>query len=107
MSPVVRRLADIQGGWAKVVDSSSGGSAFQVFLPDAGSRPAVAEPPPVDDDLSPTLQIVVDEVAPAPAARPTPEVEEPWEAASAEQILSQELRRLAELSGDERKGRGR
>ena len=79
-----------------------------MFLPDAGTRAAVAEPTPVDDDLSPTLQIMVDEVAAAPAARPAPEpAEEPWEAASAEQILSQELRRLAELSGDERKGRGR
>jgi hypothetical protein len=108
MSPVVRRLADIQGGWAKVEDSSSGGSAFQVFLPDAGTRAVVAEPAPVEDDLSPTLQIMVDEVAAAPVARPAPEPdEEPWEAASAEQILSQELRRLAELSGDERKGRGR
>jgi hypothetical protein len=98
MSPVVKRLADIHGGWAKVEDSSSGGSAFQVFLPDASNRPPV--PPPAE--TGPELQIVVDTPEPRPKPRPEPATEpaeEIWEAASAEQILSRELRRLAELSG--------
>ena len=106
MSPVVKRLADIQGGWARVEDSSSGGSAFQVFLPDASARPAPAPVPAPEDAAAPPLQIVVDEV-PQPAREAEPE-EAAWEASSAEQILSQELRRLAELSsGDQRQRRGR
>lgn len=89
MSPVVRRLAEIQGGWAKVESRDGGGSVFRVFLADAEA--------PVTDrasgDTAPALQIVIDDGA-APNA-------DGWEPAAAERILSQELRRLAELPADE------
>ncbi|HXF72937.1 MAG TPA: hypothetical protein VNO79_10060, partial [Actinomycetota bacterium] len=50
LSPVVLRLADLHGGWARVEGRPSGGSSFQVFLPErtpAGERGeaiAAAEP---------------------------------------------------------------
>ena len=34
LSPVVSKLADVMGGWAKVESRPSGGSAFRVYLPD-------------------------------------------------------------------------
>ena len=74
MSLVVLRFAEVQGGWAKVEDRESGGSAFRVFLPDAAPRAAKSE-----DDAP----IVVEDPADA------------WES-SAAQILVQELHRLAE-----------
>lgn len=87
MSPVVRRLAEVQGGWAKVEGRDGGGSAFTVFLPDlAGGVPRIADGPLEDaTEPAPTPDepIVVEEA---------PEIAEP----SAEQILSRELRRLAE-----------
>ncbi|MGE5226344.1 MAG: hypothetical protein ACM3OO_05665 [Planctomycetaceae bacterium] len=90
MSPVVRRFAELQGGWAKVETPEAGGSAFRVFIPDAEATQRAEQPPA--QQLAPELRIVVEESA----------TEEPWEAASAEQILSRELRRLAELPADER-----
>ena len=39
MSPVVRRFAEILGGWAKVESTERGGSSFRVFLPEAGRPP--------------------------------------------------------------------
>jgi hypothetical protein len=42
LSPVVKRFAEVQGGWASVEGSESGGSSFKVFLPDGaglGERP--------------------------------------------------------------------
>ncbi len=89
MSPVVRRFAELQGGWVKVETPEDGGSAFRVFLPDAGAKQGAEQQP--SEELAPELRIVVEEPA-----------EERWEAASAEQILSRELRRLAELPADER-----
>ncbi|HEY8018554.1 MAG TPA: hypothetical protein VIG53_03570, partial [Actinomycetota bacterium] len=85
MSPVVRRLAEILGGWAKVEGTEHGGSSFRVFIPDAGTAPKPV--PMTAPEPDPVLQIVVD-------AAPAPVVEEPWEP-SGEQILAQELRRLA------------
>ena len=82
MSPVVKRFAEVLGGWAKVESSEGGGSSFRVFLPDAAA-PEKAER--ADGAVTPALQIVVDE----------PGQQETWDP-SAEQILSQELRRLAE-----------
>jgi hypothetical protein len=90
MSPVVRRFAELQGGWAKVETPEAGGSAFRVFIPDAEAKQRSEQPP--SEELPPELKIVVEESA----------AEEPWEAASAERILSSELRRLAELPADER-----
>ena len=87
MSPVSRRLAELHGGWAKVQDREHGGSAFTVFLPDGGTPMAVAPDPVAEEtpatDVAPELQIVVDD-APEQHVEPT-----------GEQILAQELRRLA------------
>ncbi|HXF35550.1 MAG TPA: hypothetical protein VNO17_00025, partial [Actinomycetota bacterium] len=49
ISPVVIRLADLHGGWAKVEGRPSGGSSFKVFLPErapAPEEPASGEPVP-------------------------------------------------------------
>lgn len=74
LSPLITRFAEVQGGWATVESREQGGSAFRVFLPDGAPQAAKA------DDV----QIVVDEHQP-----------QEWEP-SAEQILVQELHRLAE-----------
>lgn len=84
LSPVVKRFAEIQGGWAKVEGRDEGGSAFRVYLPDAAGASGV----PADADLAPELRIVVDEP-------------EAWDPAAG-QILSDELRRLAELPAEDR-----
>jgi signal transduction histidine kinase len=81
MSPVVRRFAEVQGGWAKVESREGGGSIFRVHLPDAGIP---------EGTVPPELQIMVE--GPQDGAE-----EDPWEPTTAEQILSRELRRLAEL----------
>ncbi|HWO71477.1 MAG TPA: hypothetical protein VNP94_12095 [Actinomycetota bacterium] len=49
LSPVVLRLADLHGGWARVEGRSTGGSSFQVFLPErapAGEDEPQALPEP-------------------------------------------------------------
>jgi len=86
MSPVAKRLAELHGGWAKVQDRDGGGSAFTVFLPDGGTPVAVAPEPEERpaQEVAPELRIVVDDAAPEASLEPT-----------GEQILSQELRRLA------------
>lgn len=86
MSPVARRLAELHGGWAKVESREHVGSAFTVYLPDGGA-PVAAGPGPAEAPVkapAPELQIVVDDTAP----------EQRFEL-TGEQILSQELRRLA------------
>jgi hypothetical protein len=46
LSPMLRRLAEVQGGWAKVANREGGGSEVQVFLPAGGaSAPATPEEP--------------------------------------------------------------
>jgi chromosome segregation ATPase len=50
LSPMVRRLAEVQGGWAKVKPREGGGSAFLVSLPAGGGRTAAPE---LDDDDHP------------------------------------------------------
>ena len=84
LSPVVKRFAELQGGWAKVEGRDEGGSAFRVYLPDA----AGASQDAADADLAPELRIVVEEP-------------EAWDPAAG-QILSDELRRLAELPAEDR-----
>ena len=37
LSPMVRRLAEVQGGWAKVAPGTAEAAAFQVFLPGRGT----------------------------------------------------------------------
>jgi signal transduction histidine kinase len=92
MSPVVKRLAEVMGGWAKVEGRDGGGSAFKVFLPDAAAPEAADRP---EQPANPALRIVVDEPA-----------QEGWEP-NAEQILSQELRRLAEQESNQTKSGSR
>ncbi len=86
ISPVVRRFAEVQGGWAKIEARENGGTAFRVFLPDTGSPAASSGG---HDDLAPELRILVDDSA--ESVQP----EESFEA-QAGRILSEELRRLAE-----------
>jgi His Kinase A (phospho-acceptor) domain len=84
LSPVVRRFAEVQGGWARVEARDGGGSSFRVFLPDGG---------PAGPDGR------ADDVRRGAAGAGGDEVqiveEEPWDP-SAEQILVQELHRLSE-----------
>ncbi len=88
MSPVVQRLAEVHGGWARVEGRESGGSSFQVFLPDGGRESAADGEAPSAE----TLQIVVNAPTPTP---PAPEPEEtPW-SQSEEALLVQELHRLS------------
>jgi hypothetical protein len=74
MSPVVRRFAEVQGGWAKVEAGEGGGSAFRVFLPDAAPERAAGD-----------VQVLVDEGQAEPVR---------WEPEGAK-LLVQELHRLA------------
>jgi signal transduction histidine kinase len=78
LSPMVRRLAEVQGGWAKVAPREGGGAAFQVFLP-AGGPGGTPTPDPVDGDQP------VEEVA-----------DEPNHWVQAEQALVRELRELSQ-----------
>jgi hypothetical protein len=90
MSPVVQRLAEVHGGWAKVEGREGGGSSFQVFLPDGARPDAGADTGPPSAE---TLQIVVN-APPPPAEEAEPEPETPW-SQSEEALLVQELHRLS------------
>ena len=80
LSPMVRRLAEVQGGWAKVAPREGGGAAFQVFLPAGG--PGGAPPPEVESvDGEP---------------EPEPVEDEPNHWVKAEQALVRELRELSQ-----------
>ena len=92
ISPVVRRFAEIQGGWIKAEPVEGGGAAFRVFLPDGAGTGASA---------APALQITVQELETETGA--DTEVDgEVWEAEAAHQTLAAELRRVA-LQGDRKK----
>jgi hypothetical protein len=81
LSPMVRRLAEVQGGWAKVEGRDGGGSAFQVFLPAGG--PGGTAPPPEADE--------------APPEPVTEDIEhDPNHWVKAEQALVRELRQLSQ-----------
>ena len=78
LSPMVRRLAEVQGGWAKVAPREGGGAAFQVFLP-AGGPGGTPGSEPVEGD------------------QPVEEVkDEPNHWVQAEQALVRELRELSQ-----------
>ena len=90
LSPVVKRFAEIQGGWASVGTREDGtGSLFRVFLPDGGISGAGAE----DASQQPgtDLRIVVDD-----AGITDPEVG-PW-GEDDQDMLVREIGRLAEPS---------
>jgi signal transduction histidine kinase len=78
LSPMVRRLAEVQGGWAKVAPREGGGAAFQVFLP-AGGPGGTPPPEPVEGDQA------VEEIK-----------DEPNHWVQAEQALVRELRELSQ-----------
>jgi chromosome segregation ATPase len=82
-SPMVRRLAEVQGGWAKVEPrEGGGGTAFRVFLPHGGPDGA-----PSDDEF----------VEPAEVSTPEDAVEQdPNHWVKAEQALVRELRELSQ-----------
>ncbi|HEX5936177.1 MAG TPA: hypothetical protein VFZ75_00585 [Actinomycetota bacterium] len=82
LSPMVRRLADVQGGSAKVGDRDGGGTAFQIFLPATDHAGAA----------------VTDEAADPPAepVAGDPEAEDPNHWVKAEQALVRELRQLSQ-----------
>ena len=90
ISPVVRRFAEIQGGWIKAEPVEGGGAAFRVFLPDGAGTGASA---------APALQITVQELETETGTEVDGEV---WEAEAAHQTLAAELRRVA-LQGDRKK----
>jgi len=96
LSPVVARLADVMGGWAKVESRPSGGSAFRVYLPDQSGAGVKTTAKPED-----TLQITVEnptaEEAPAePVDFSEVGDDDPW---AAGQLLVQELQRLSHQEG--------
>jgi hypothetical protein len=78
LSPMVRRLAEVQGGWAKVKPREGGGSAFLVSLP-AGGAGRTAAPEPDEDDRA--------------AEEPK---DDPNHWVKAEQALVRELRELSQ-----------
>ena len=81
LSPMVRRLAEVQGGWAKVAPRDGGGAAFQVFLP-AGGPGGTPSPEPVEGDQP------VEDVKDVK--------DEPNHWVQAEQALVRELRELSQ-----------
>ena len=94
LSPVVKRFAEVQGGWAGVQSREEGGSRFQVFLPDGGPNGEAARPRETGEEAgvelgveSPgDLQIMVN------APRPP---DEPWTGNPNEELLVQELHHLS------------
>jgi hypothetical protein len=82
ISPVVERLAEVHGGWAKVETSPSGGSAFRVFLADAPRPSTEVEEGAQVDPVTGEPPIVVSEGG-------------AWNDGSDDQLLVQELHRLS------------
>jgi hypothetical protein len=79
LSPMIRRLAEVQGGWAKVAPRDGGGAAFQVFLPAGGTGGPASEPG--DGEADEPVAAVKDE---------------PNHWVQAEQALVRELRELSQ-----------
>jgi hypothetical protein len=96
LSPVVARLADVMGGWAKVESRPSGGSAFRVYLPDQSGGGVKTTPKP-EDTLQITVENPVGEAVPAEAVDFSEAGDDdPW---AAGQLLVQELQRLSHQEG--------
>ena len=68
LSPMVHKLAELQGGWAKVEGREGGGSAFQVFLPVNGPGSGVAAD---DEGEAPTANARRPRPRPRPRSRTT------------------------------------
>jgi signal transduction histidine kinase len=83
LSPMVRRLAEVQGGWAKIEPREGGGSSFTVFLPAGGA--AGPAPEPAEDRSEAEPEPVADEVE-----------HDPNHWVKAEQALVRELRQLSQ-----------
>jgi hypothetical protein len=79
---MVRRLAEVQGGWAKIEPREGGGSSFTVFLPAGGA----AGPAPSEPAEDPSVQ--------EPAADEVEHDPNHW--VKAEQALVRELRQLSQ-----------
>jgi len=77
MSPVVRRFAEAQAGWATVESRESGGSVFKVYLPDGAG---IGEPRKAGTH---DVKVVVD----GPP--------DDWEHSDGSSVLVQELHRLS------------
>lgn len=88
LSPMVHKLAELQGGWAKVEGREGGGSAFQVFLPLNGPGSGVAAD---DEGEAPTANA---ETSETPADAPVEDEPNHW--VKAEQALVAELRQLSQ-----------
>ncbi|HWL91580.1 MAG TPA: hypothetical protein VNP90_09485, partial [Actinomycetota bacterium] len=80
---MVRRLAEVQGGWAKVAPREGGGAAFQVFLP-AGGPGGTPTPDGAEDQVVEDVEDVKDVK------------DEPNHWVQAEQALVRELRELSQ-----------
>jgi hypothetical protein len=87
LSPMVRRLAEVQGGWAKVETRDGGGSAFQVFLP-AGGKTGTNAPAP-EERTEPVADGDADGSSDGT-------VDDPNHWVKAEQALVRELRELSQ-----------
>lgn len=88
LGPMVKRFAEVQGGWSKVESRENGGSSFKVFLPD-GARTERPESPTAPDEgaVDDALHIVVEGAGPSAV---------PESSASADgNALVQELHRLS------------
>jgi hypothetical protein len=83
LSPMLRRLAEVQGGWAKVGTREGGGSEVRVFLPAAGPTGPGIEP---DEAPEPSVDEPTD-LAPE---------DDPNHWVKAEQALVRELRELSQ-----------
>jgi signal transduction histidine kinase len=81
LSPMLRRLAEVQGGWAKVATREGGGSEVQVFLPSGG-----ASAPAAPDEPVPATEEGTEE----------PPQDDPNHWVKAEQALVRELRELSQ-----------
>jgi hypothetical protein len=80
LSPMMRRLAEVQGGWAKVAAREGGGSEVRVFFPSGG-----ASVPQEPDEPTPTAE----------SADEAPQ-DDPNHWIKAEQALVRELRELSQ-----------
>jgi chromosome segregation ATPase len=83
LSPMMRRLAEVQGGWAKAGARDGGGSEVRVFLPAGGAAGSAPEEPAPVEPIAETPSDLAPE-------------EDPNHWVKAEQALVRELRELSQ-----------